>query len=242
MREGKSYVEGAISFGWNLFKEHWGFLIGIFIINLLISIVPELFIEAMAASSLGLFVVLNILHLVVIYIVEIGYLKILITLARGEGERPDIMELFRNYHLVLKYFVGILLYALIVAFVMVIPSFIALLFGSDFIFVIGLIVGVVISIIMALRFFFVDYFIVDRELGPIKALQRSADVTEGVKGELFLLMIVILLINIVGALALLVGLLVTVPVTGLALAYVYCRLIDDYEGVELEERPLLEEG
>ncbi|WP_027339089.1 hypothetical protein [Halonatronum saccharophilum] len=242
MSEVKFYVDGAISFGWKLFKENWGFLIGVFIINLLIIIIPEFFIEAMLISNVGLFLIVNLLHLFVIYMVEIGYLKILITLARGEGDRLEVMELFRNYHLFFKYFVGILLYGLIVAIGVVTPIIISILFVSDLIFFFGVVLGVIIGIILAIKFFFVDYFIVDQELGPLEALERSAEVTEEIKGELFLFMIVILLINIVGALVLLLGLLVTVPVTGLAMAYVYCKLNEDYEDEELEERLLLEAG
>jgi uncharacterized membrane protein len=68
------------------------------------------------------------------------------------------------------------------------------------------------------------YVIVDRGLGPIDALKRSAAITHGARLALFGFAIVLMLLNIVGALALLIGLFVTIPISMVAMAYVYRKL------------------
>ena len=60
--------------------------------------------------------------------------------------------------------------------------------------------------------------------GITASLRESAEMTHGIKWHLLGFFIIILLLNIVGALLLLVGLLVSVPVTMIAYAHVYQKL------------------
>lgn len=86
---------------------------------------------------------------------------------------------------------------------------------------IGLIFLIVPGIIAALAFFMTQYLVVEKRMWPIEAMKESARITKGNRWKLFLLMLACLGINIVGVLALVVGLLVTVPVSMLALAHAY---------------------
>ena len=95
---------------------------------------------------------------------------------------------------------------------------------NGLIVVIGLVLLIVPGIILALMLIFTPYIVVDRELGPIKALKESARMTKGHWWELFILLVLVLLLNIVGAVALLVGLLVTIPTTSLAIVHAYRTL------------------
>jgi uncharacterized membrane protein len=88
----------------------------------------------------------------------------------------------------------------------------------------GLLLLVVPGIIFLLRLWFVGFVIVDEKAGPLEAIQRSWDITRGYTMDLFLLFILLVGLNLLGVLLLLVGLLVTVPISGLALAYVYRHL------------------
>ncbi len=65
------------------------------------------------------------------------------------------------------------------------------------------------------------YFLLDRKLGPIEALKRSARATKGFRWNIFLLFLACIGINLVGMLVLVVGLLITIPITMLALAVLY---------------------
>jgi uncharacterized membrane protein len=93
-----------------------------------------------------------------------------------------------------------------------------------FILTIGFLLLVVPGIILALIFCFYSYAIVDRGLGPIDALKHSAAVTKGARMALLGFWIVAFLLNLVGLLALVIGLFVTGPITMVAAAYVYRKL------------------
>lgn len=90
--------------------------------------------------------------------------------------------------------------------------------------VIGLVLLIVPGIILMLMFILTPYIIVDRELAPIAAMKESARITKGRKWELLLFVLIAFVLNLVGAIALLVGLLVSIPVTTLALVHAYREL------------------
>ena len=90
--------------------------------------------------------------------------------------------------------------------------------------VMGLILLIVPGVIMLLRLWFVGFVLVDERTGPIDAIQRSWDITRGHTMDLLVLFIALLGLNILGLCCLVVGLLVTIPISGLALAHVYREL------------------
>ena len=90
--------------------------------------------------------------------------------------------------------------------------------------IVGLILLVVPGIIAALGLMFTKYLIIDTDLGPVEALKESWSMTKKHLGHLFLLVLALIAINIAGAIAFLVGLLVTVPLSMLAVAHVYRAL------------------
>lgn len=90
--------------------------------------------------------------------------------------------------------------------------------------VMGLILLIVPGIIFLLRLWFVGFVVVDEKVGPLEAIQRSWDMTRGYTLDLFLLFILLVGLNILGLVCLVVGLLATVPISGLALAYIYRHL------------------
>jgi uncharacterized membrane protein len=90
--------------------------------------------------------------------------------------------------------------------------------------VLGMILLIVPGIIFALMFMFATMIVIDRGLGPIESMKESKRITTGYKWKLFALGLVLTLLNVVGLLALIVGLLVTVPVTILAFTRAYREL------------------
>jgi uncharacterized membrane protein len=88
----------------------------------------------------------------------------------------------------------------------------------------GLVLLIVPGIIMLLRLWFVGFVLVDERTGPIDAIQRSWDYTRGHTMDLLVFFIVLVGLNLLGVVCLGVGLLVTVPISGLAQAHVYREL------------------
>lgn len=98
----------------------------------------------------------------------------------------------------------------------------AVLYGL--IVVIGLILLIIPGIVLMLAYWFTPYIVVDRGLGPLEALKESARITKGRRLDLFLLLLAVLGLNIIGAILLFVGLLVSIPVTTLAVVHAYRTL------------------
>jgi uncharacterized membrane protein len=101
---------------------------------------------------------------------------------------------------------------------------------------VGTILLIVPGIIWALKFQFYGYYIVDKNLKPVDALKMSAMSTSGKKGNLFVFFVLLGLINFLGLIALLVGLLISVPVTLLAYVYVYRLLMKEVETQPVPEK------
>jgi uncharacterized membrane protein len=88
----------------------------------------------------------------------------------------------------------------------------------------GLVLLIVPGIIAAVGLMFAPYLVIDKGLGPVKALEESWRITKGHKWQLFLFSLALIGLNILGLLALVVGVLVTIPVSMLASVHVYRKL------------------
>ncbi len=110
---------------------------------------------------------------------------------------------------------------------------------GGFLTILGLILLIVPGIIIAIAFSFSGILVVEKGMSPIAALKESARLTRGHRMELFKLFLASLGINILGVLALLVGLFVTIPLTSIAFVHAY-RAITGNEGV-MEELTIVPE-
>ncbi len=103
-------------------------------------------------------------------------------------------------------------------------NFLGMSILTGIIVIVGLILLVVPGLIAISALLFTTYLVAERNLGPIESIKESIRITKGHRLALFGFLMLFLLINILGALALLVGLLVTLPVTMLALVHAYRTL------------------
>ena len=203
MAEKQFSKKAALEFGWNTLQANVGFLIGLFIAVLLLIGIPGVIAKKIATAAgpvLGL--PLNLLNFVWQSVISIGVIKISLRLIKNE--KPGFGELFSGLPLVVSYVVAKFLLILMV--------------------VGGLILLVVPGIIFAIMFYMSTYIVVDKDAGPIEALKRSAAITKGVRWELFIFSLILLALNLVGAICLGVGLLVSLPISTLASVYVYRQL------------------
>jgi len=77
------------------------------------------------------------------------------------------------------------------------------------------------GIIALLMFMFSSFVVIDREKGPIESMAVSKLITKGHRWPLLGFVLLLLLINIAGLLALVVGLFVSIPVSTLAFTHAY---------------------
>jgi uncharacterized membrane protein len=136
-------------------------------------------------------------------VLTIGTTKI--ALKFTDGQKPELADLFTGYPLFFKFFFATLLFVLIVAA--------------------GLILLIVPGIMWAVRFSQFGYLVVDKGLGPTESLRKSAEITQGARWHLFLFGLILLGVNLLGLLALVIGLLWAVPTSMVATAYVYRTLL-----------------
>ncbi|OIP57646.1 MAG: hypothetical protein COX79_01575 [Candidatus Levybacteria bacterium CG_4_10_14_0_2_um_filter_36_16] len=197
--------KAALSYGFGESKKHLGFFIPLLLLLFLVQILPGILQNLFDPSKNGasiLSFVISILGWILELIVAMGVIKIALEI--HDNKRKKFSDLFYGAHLLLKYIASSFLYGLIV--------------------VVGLILLIIPGIVWAIKFQYFSYFIVDKELGPIEALKSSAKITNGVKWNLFFLRLFIGGINILGAIAFIVGLFITIPLGMMAEVYVYRKL------------------
>lgn len=198
-------IKEALDFGWKNTTGRLWFFVGIVLIIFGVSVLPgiifgwlaKLFglpILSLVGTSIG-----NIFSL----IVGLGFLRIILDV--HDGREVKTGQLFSEYRLFFKYFVGVILYSLIIL-------------GGMLLFIIP-------GIIWAIKFQFFAYALVDKKLGPIAALKESASITRGVKWNLFIFDILVVLVNMLGFALLFVGIFITIPLTALATVSIYRKLL-----------------
>jgi len=98
---------------------------------------------------------------------------------------------------------------------------------TSLIILVGLLLAVVPGVLFWLKYSVVFYALMDQRLSGREAMRESARLTKGHRGKIFLLGLTLLGLNILGAAAFLVGLLVTVPVSYASMAALYGRLKEE---------------
>jgi len=224
----KFQIGEAIGFGWDIFKKNVGFFIKLqlfifFVIYILPSVITDglypLFeygmtnggtVEPEGAALVLLIIVALLVFLfsifitVVQWVVSMGLIKISLNFI--DGAVSAIKTLFEPWKLILRYIGSTILYVLIV--------------------IGGLILLIVPGIIWAIKYQFYVYLIVDKKMKVMESIKKSGEITKGSIWLLFLFGLAIVGINILGFLCLIVGLLATIPLSMVAYAFVYRRLLE----------------
>ena len=194
----RSLISYSFGTAWKLFKSNWKVMVGVALIMFLVGtgygLVEVLLTEAGMAG-----VAVSLLSFLLSAWLSLGMFRVFLDIF--DGKKPSIMVLFSQAGLILYFLGASILYGLMV--------------------VVGLVFLVVPGFFLAIRFYFYNVLIVDKELGPIKALKASWNLTKGHWWSIFGLTLLLALFNIAGALALIVGLLVTIPVSWMAMICAY---------------------
>ncbi|OGG53371.1 hypothetical protein A2851_00125 [Candidatus Kaiserbacteria bacterium RIFCSPHIGHO2_01_FULL_53_29] len=196
-------ASASIRFGWETFKKRPWFLIGAFLlVTVISSILSSIINQSTGADAAHPNFFAFLVNMAVNVFVSIGMISFALK-AHDHLETAELSDLWRP-----QFFLNYL-------------GMTVLLFIAA---VIGFVLLIVPGFIVLLMYYFAGYFVVDRSLGPINAMKESARITKGHRWQLLGFLGLILLLNILGLLAFIVGLLVTVPVTFLAVAHAYRTL------------------
>ena len=153
----------------------------------------------LAGTLLGLLATLA----VVVGEILVGIGLTLITLKIAKGEAVMYSEIIPPFRLAWEYLLASLLAA--------------------FITMLGFILLIIPGIYLSLRFSMVRFAVLEGA-GITGSIKKSGKITDGVKWRLLGFLLIIALLNILGAILFMVGLLVTIPVTMIAYAHIYQKL------------------
>jgi hypothetical protein len=190
----------ALRFGWKKTTENLKPLLIIGAVGAFLALLNQALTNPDNPTGLGALLGLAIQVLQVA--VTLAYVRVALKLHDGQPvdlSRPA--DLLANF---LTFLLTTVLYWLIVA--------------------VGLVLLIVPGVVWGLKFGYAPFLVVDKKLDPLEALRESSRITQGLKGQLLVFALLLCAVNLVGALALGIGLLVTIPTTFIAAAYVLRRL------------------
>lgn len=189
-------IEQAINSSWKLLKKNPKKIISFFLLIGFISIL-----NLAISSKLGS-IISNIESWIFGALVQVAIITF--TIGAFRKRKITISPRLKDYKLVLRLIAGNLLSAIVIF--------------------LGFLALIIPGIVFAVRLQFISFLIVEKQMGPIEAIIGSWKLTKNTFYTLLGFGIVTLLLNVFGFFLLIVGLLVTVPLTSLAQAYVYLKL------------------
>ena len=240
-------IKESIRFGWQKLREHSALVFAVVLILLAVQMLGGLSSKVLAHSPLG--GIAQLLLLIIQTFISVGATMITLKLVRNIETGID--DLFPPVALVWRCFAA----GICSGIVTIVPFFLAGFFFAIVLSVLGvthvgwihgrdlwqwlpLFAAMTAAAVAALwyvfyfvlRFSMVRYAVLDGAY-ILESLEKSSRLTHGVKRKLLAFMFVLLGLNILGAMALVVGLLITIPVSALAVAHVYTVLNGRIEAI-----------
>ena len=221
-----------ITSSWNIMKPHLSLLIlailFIFGLNLLLSALQEEILGDIKAQS--------ILFTIAAYLFQmglnLGMLRISLNIINNK--EVNFSQLFGSFDVLIPYILAtivlitILLIAaspgIILLLVSVSADWDSLEAPDDWSVIIPIILIFIPAVYISVRLQFYNYFLLEEEGGIIESIKRSAEISKGYVGELFLLGAVLSIIILVSIIPLGLGLLISIPLSTMATSYVYLKL------------------
>lgn len=242
--ENKVSAVDFIKKGWEIFKKNPGINIAIVVAIFIISIISGTiasFLSGTAKEIYNAFDSLVIQTLVSIFIFSYAILSV-----RSGGKDANTLVSKALSKIDLKMWMNFAIYMIII---FLLPAILLILFGlamrganveavmSGLMFfgpvfmILMLIYGIFVSIYLAWGY----YIMIDENLSAIEAIKKSISLAKGNVLLIFLVMLIIAIINVLGVIPFMLGLLITVPVSMFASAALYEYLSGGIEPVLSEE-------
>ncbi len=244
------FIKDAFGFGWAMFREKFGFIVGILLLSGLCMLLPS--ITGLVTSNRALLFIAQVAASVTGFVIDVGLVHV--TLLLRDGKPVKVKDLFARYTIAFRYFVAMVVYCLLICgpvfFFVVYRIKEAIMRNSDDVFFLYdtpiLILLIALGIYLAIRYQFYKYFLVDKQLDIVESFKRSNQVTTPHMVQLLRFGAVLLTISfpgyagfivysypefflfsdLVNGIALIASLtlLVAIPVSMLATAYVYRKI------------------
>ncbi len=211
-------IKGLFISSWKIYKDNWFNFILIGLIFLLVSLIGT-YSNGFEFNNITGDVVYNtstimkfISYIIYVYI-SIGFVRFLLKLV--DGRKAKIRDIFHGVDSI-EHFIFVILVAIITSFV--------IMFGT--------VLFVIPGIIAALGLMFSKYIIIENKGGNVEvidAIKNSWYITKGYRWRLLWICIILILFNFIGLLLLIIGLIITVPVSILITVLLYRKLDNIYK-------------
>lgn len=195
-------VSSLFSRGWETFKQHLGFTIGVFLIYSLLTGSGNFYRE----EGL-LFGVWQMIVFVITGPLTAGTYFVALRLVRGE--EADLGEMFSGFRVFGRAFGVYVLYLLLV--------------------VIGIVFFVVPGLYLAVALAPAIFLVLDDHLPAVETLKKAWAMTKGYRGRIFVVALAVVGLNLLGLLALVIGIFFTGALSLLIWAALYDELARAYE-------------
>ena len=198
------FSTGAIiSESWGIFRQKWSQLLGIMALTMVLSSMAGGLVGGLQNTDLaGLTVIASFAVQIFSAFLSIGMVKLILALVRDE--QINYSELFSGSKYLLQYILGSIVVGLAVMF--------------------GYLLLIIPGIIWSIKYMFTLFLVVDEGMDFSVAMRESAQMTQGIKWQLFGFGLALFGINLLGMLALFIGLIITAPLTTLAMYVLYSVL------------------
>jgi len=207
MKPERFLISDAVSYGWQTMTQNIGFFL---LVMLIFFVANGIFggLQGFSGQLNGvaiaiIAIIFSLLNLVIGVFVNMAQVKIGLDFC--DQKPADYNDLYSQYPRFWYFLGGMVLYALLV--------------------MAGFILLIIPGIYWAVKYQFVPYLILDRNMGPFEAFHKAHDITQGVWWHLFVFNLAAIGITIVGFLLCCVGTLFAVPIVIVAMAYVYRSLL-----------------
>jgi len=212
-------INESLQAGWDGYKKNFMLLGGLALGYIAFAVLMSFLIGVVTLTlgSIAQTLLIDIVIIIVGIVLEAEYIHFGLQYIKGEAVS------FKTWKPLFKEsgYKTIFMQLLIGSIILFIGTFILsiLIFGS--------LLNLIATILIVLYIPFYPFLIVDKKMNFMDACKKSMLMTKGVKGQLILFFILLAALNILGAIALVVGLVVTIPVSLLAMVYVYSHLIGE---------------
>ena len=233
-------VNEIMSEAWNFAKNNIWILIGFTAVQfVVILIITSLLTGMFGGESTAAVLFQNIILSLFDAFFTVAFYQVIFKQIDEEGE-PEFPDFVPNFMKALNFVLVKLIIGIILVFLIGIISSIFFMNTPDIdttdvlnprLWPIFLLIAVPVTY-FTIRLCFAVCFIVDQESGASESISQSWTLTKGHFWLIFLLFAIILGLNILGAMALFIGLLFTVPFSSLILIIAYRQMVNNYTDEE----------
>lgn len=216
---------------WSDYKSNWKLFILVGIIFLLVGFLGNMGVEISPEGYVSQSPVIGIVTWLLQIFITLGYIKFVLNII--DKKEAKIEQLFNGANTI-NHFVSFVVVSLLAS------ALIGL--GTIFLIIPG--------IILSVGLLFAQYIAAEEKAGIFESLKESWHGTKGNRWKIFWFMVVVAFFNIFGFLALVIGLIITIPMTSIMYARLYRTLFssedikgDDStneESVEIEVEEILD--